>query len=180
MTKILLRVALPLIAAAVVLLATAMLGRWSRDSIRQSYTLPFASIQCLPVPGPEQKDLLAEVQYLAGLPDQLNVLDDGLADQLGEAFGRHPWVESVEGVRVMARRIEVRVKYRRPALAVRFEGGLRAVDGAGILLPITAKTQGLAVYSGNAAPPAGPAGTRWGDSLVEGIARAAAQTGGHE
>jgi len=59
-------------------------------------------------------------------------------------------------------------------LAVSFDGQMRAVDANGILLPATASTDGLPVYSGKAPPPAGPAGTRWGDKTVESSARAAA------
>ena len=176
MSKLALRVLLPVLGAAAVVAGVAALGRWARDALRQDFTLPFSAIQCQPTPGPEQADLLAEVQYLAGMPDQVRLLDDDLADRLRQAFERHPWVESVEEVRIGARRITVQVRYRRPVLAVTVKGQLRAVDASGILLPDSANTRGLPVYSGKAPPPAGPAGAPWGDPMVEGMARAAAQS----
>jgi hypothetical protein len=175
-SKLFVRVLLPLLGAAAVLVGVAALGRWAREALRQEYTLPFAAIQCKPPPGPEQANLLAEVQYLAAMSDQVRLLDEDLAERLCEAFARHPWVETVEEVKVGPRRITVQLRYRRPVLAVPVKGQLRAVDGSGILLPETANTHGLPVYSGNASLPAGPAGTPWGDALVEGMARAAEQT----
>ena len=177
MAKVVLRLLLPMFAAAGVLLAVAILGRWAREGMRDDYKVPFASIHCFPSPGAEQKDLLTEVQYLAGFPDQIRLLDDGLVDRLREAFGEHPWVASVDSVNIKSRRIEVRLRYRHPVLAVPFDGQLRAVDETGVLLPATASTRGLAVYSGKAPAPAGPAGTRWGDKMVEASARAAARGG---
>ena len=169
-----LRLVLPMLAAACVLFGVAILGRWAREGMRDDYQLPFTSIHCVPAPGLEQKDLLAEVQYLAGFPDQVRLLDDGLARQLQEAFDKHPWVLGVNDVIITSRRIEVRLRYRRAVLAVQFDGQMRAVDENGILLPATASIDGLPVYTGKAPPPAGPAGTRWGDKTVEGSARAAA------
>jgi len=175
-----LRLSLPLIAAACVLIAVAMLGRWAREGLRDDYLLPFASIQCLPPPGPEQKDLLAEVQYLAGMSDQVHLLDDDLAERLRQAFAEHPWVAAVDGVNITSRRIEVRLRYRKPVLAVPFEGRVRAVDEYGILLPTTANTMGLRLYDREAAPPAGPAGTAWGDPCVEKAARESASARGNK
>ena len=154
MAKVALRLVLPLFAAAGVLLAVAILGRWAREGMRDDYKVPFASIRCVPEPGSEQSDFLAEVQYLAGLPDQVCVLDNNLADQLRQAFDHHPWVASVGKVSIKARRIQVFLEYRRPVLAVPFDGQLRAVDETGVLLPTTASTAGLRVYAGKAPPPA--------------------------
>ncbi|HMF14057.1 MAG TPA: hypothetical protein VKE94_17195 [Gemmataceae bacterium] len=174
MAKITIRLLFPLLGAVAVLVGVAALGRWARESLRQDYTLPFAGIECLPPPSAEQVNLLAEVQYLAGMPDRVRLLDDDLAERLRQAFVRHAWVESVEEVQVAALRIVVRLRYRRPVLAVPVDGELRAVDGSGILLPATAKTSGLPIYPGVAPSPAGPAGTPWGDSNVEQQARKAA------
>ena len=172
------RVVLPLLGAAAVLAGVAALGRLARDALRQDYAFPFSAIKCQPTPGSEQADLLSEVQYLAGMPDQVRLLDDDLADRLRVAFARHPWVESVEDVQIAPRRITVQVRYRRPVLAVPVKGQLRAVDGFGILLPESANTRGLPLYPGSAPLPAGPAGAPWGDATVESAARAAAQNRG--
>src|SRR6516225_447732 len=173
MARFALRLLLPVLGAAVVLLAVALLGRWASDSLRQDYTLPFTAIACVPPPGPEQAELLGEVQYFARMPDEVPLLDDDLAGRLRHAFERHPWVETVEDVRISPRRITVRISYRKPVLAVETAGQMRAVDKNGILLPATAPTAGLPVFSGTASPPAGPAGSMWGDPGVAAAARAA-------
>jgi hypothetical protein len=179
MPKIVLRIVLPLTAAIAVLLTVELLNRWATTSMGLDSTdeLPFSAIRCPAPPGSEQKDFVAEVQYLSGLPDRVNVLDRQLAEKLHAAFALHPWVESVEDVTVSTQRIAVRLRFRTPLLAVWWDGRLRAVDGSGILLPVTANTKGLPMYSGKAAPPAGPAGTHWGDKAVEERARAAALDG---
>jgi hypothetical protein len=176
MSKSAWRLLLPLAAAALLLLSLGALGRWARESLRQEdrYRISFAAIQCQPPPGPEQADLLSEVQYLSGLSDQLALLDDDLAERLRDAFAKHPWVESVQEVKIAPRRIEVRLRYRKPVLAVQTSGQLRAVGATGVLLPATANTHGLPIFSGTALPPQGPAGTPWGDAAVEAAARAAA------
>src|SRR5262249_36346398 len=133
-----LRLVLPLLATACALFSVAILGRWAREDMRDNYQLPFTSIHCVPAPGLDQKDFLAEVQYLAGFPDQVRLLDDGLAERLRDAFAKHPWVLGVNDVKITSWRIEVRLRYRRAILAVPFDGQMRAVDGNGILLPATA------------------------------------------
>jgi hypothetical protein len=173
MAKLALRFLLPLVGAATVLLMVALLGRWARNSLRQEHTLPFAAIECVPPPGPEHVGLLGEVQYFAGQPDQVRLLDDDLAEHLKAAFARHPWVESVADVRIGPRQITVRLRYRKPVLAVETAGQMRAVDKNGVLLPATANTAGLPVFSGTAPAPAGPAGSLWGDAGVAAAARAA-------
>jgi hypothetical protein len=154
------------------------LGQATRDGVRHldRYTAEFADLDCTPPPGGSRDDFLAEVQYLAGLPDRLRLLNDDLAPRLAEAFARHPWVEQVERVSVVPPgRVQVRLVYRRPVLAVRWQGRLWAVDRHGVLLPATADTEGLPVFAGDAAAPAGPAGTPWGDAAVAAAARTAAQ-----
>ena len=66
----------------------------------------------------------------------------------------------------------IALTYRTPVLAVPVAGAVRAVDRHGVLLPKSARTEGLPVFKEKAAPPTGPAGTRWGDEAVE---RAAAE-----
>ena len=60
----------------------------------------------------------------------------------------------------------------RPLTIVSADGTkLHAVDGTGVLLRPDAPTLGLPVYQGDAKPPQGPAGMRWGDPNVEAVAR---------
>ncbi len=162
------------LGGALVLGGLLLAGRLTRDAVRhdERFTVAFLDIACDPPPGLDRTKFLSEVQYHANLPARLEVLDDTLSRRLAEAFLRHPWVEEVEQVRVFPPgRIEARLHYRRPVLAVPLAGHLRAVDRHGVLLPPSAPTAGLPVFPGLARTPAGPAGTRWGDEAVEEAAR---------
>jgi hypothetical protein len=170
------RLLLPVFGVAIVLACLIALGRRARSDLQavDRYQAPFTAIDCAPPPGQSRLEFLAEVQYLANLPEKLSLLDDDLPGRLAQAFARHPWVEHVDEVKLGAR-VEVRLRYRIPVLAVNVEGRLRAVDAQGILLPATAKTEGLPVFQGTAPPPAGPAGTPWGDKQIMAAARGAAR-----
>jgi hypothetical protein len=156
-----------------------VLGEYAQEQLRDRdrYTLPFADIECLPAPPYQaRRDFLDEVQYLARLPARLRLLDADLPQQLAEGFTQHPWVRKVEQVEVAAKQVRVRLCYRRPALAVRCGERVRVVDEEGVLLPKEAPAEGLPVFADKAPPPAGPAGTRWGDARVEEAARKAGQS----
>ena len=59
------------------------------------------------------------MQFFAGMPDAVCVLDDGLPARLSAAFAKHPWVARVEAVEVVApRRVRVRLTYRTAVLRV--------------------------------------------------------------
>jgi hypothetical protein len=138
------------------------------------YVISFADIECAPSPPGARAEFLDEVQYLAGLPDRVRLLDADLGDRLAEAFARHPRVEKVDRVEVVPpRRVRLHLVFRVPVLAVPLAGRTRAVDRFGTLLPRDTPTEGLPVYAGRAAPPRGPAGTPWGDAAVEAAAREA-------
>jgi hypothetical protein len=173
----LLRALLPLLGALLVLALVCVLGKLAWESLGhlERYQIPFSEIDCPAPPNMGRTTFLDEVQYLSGMPGRLNVLEEGLVGRLAEAFRKHPWVEKVDSVEVQSsQRIAARLTFRKPVLAVPVPAmGLRAVDRHGILLPSTVPTGGLPLYSGSAAPPAGPSGTRWGDPGVEAAARAA-------
>jgi hypothetical protein len=165
-----------LTALSLLLTGLVALGRHALDAlrVRDRCTIPFTAVECAPPPGEARADFLEEVQYLSGLPAKLRLLDEDLARRLATGFALHPWVARVEQVEVMAaRRVRVRLRYRRPVLAVKVGERLRTVDAAGILLPQRAPSAGLPVYVGEAPPPAGPAGMRWGNADVEAAARQA-------
>ena len=167
---ILLLIVLPLLA----IVGLIFLGRQLHDRLRgdERYRIALTEIECPPPTGMEHGDFLAEVQYYSGLPDQLNLLDTELTKRLAEGFAKDPWVEKVERVEVAPPRlVRVRLVYRTPVLAVRYGDELRAVDHHGVLLPATAATDRLPVFPGKAKPPAGPAGSAWGDAAVEEAAR---------
>jgi hypothetical protein len=159
----------PLVGAGLLVLGLIVLGKAARDRLRQhqDYALAVGDIDCPAPPGMRRPEFLAEVQYLGPLPDRLPALDDETAVRLSAAFARHPWVESVEEVRLLPPSgARVRLVFRTPALAVPQPGGTRVVDGHGVLLPAGAPTEGLPVYVGSAPPPAGLAGEPWGDPAV--------------
>jgi hypothetical protein len=189
----------PLLCVGLVLLGLIVLGKLAHDHLRglDRYAIRFTDIDCAPPPGASREDFLGEVQYVSSMPDRLHVLDADLPARLSDAFARHPWVEQVERVEIVPpRNVRVRLVYRTPVLAVpvpesaachcdwidlrgstgqkqRSQRG-RAVDGRGILLPPKAVSADLPVLYGKVAPPAGPAGTPWGDPGVEAAARIAA------
>jgi hypothetical protein len=150
------------------------LGKWGLEQIRAKdrYAVSFADIDCAPPPGLTRAEFLDEVQYESRLPDRLGLLDDDLTEKLMVAFARHPWVERVEDVALQPpRQVRVQLAFREPVLAVSTRDGTVAVDRHGVRLPKTAATLGLPVFEGEARPPQGPAGTRWGDARIEERAR---------
>ncbi len=172
-----LRLTGPLLIVAGLLAGLIVAGLWAKEHIQHldRYHLAFADIACPVPPGSARGDFLTEVQYLGGLPDQLPLLEKDLPERINAAFSRHPWVEYVERVEVKGREVQVRLVFRTPVLVV--APYQRVVDRNGILLPASAPTQGLAVLSVKVKPPAGPAGTAWGDDRVAAAARGAG-TGG--
>jgi hypothetical protein len=175
----------PILGGLALVLGLLALGRGAHTSLRSrdEYTVPFAAIDCTPPGSLSRAEFLAEVQYLARLPDQLRLLDGDLPPLLARAFAAHPWVESVRRVEVhnprASRRpaaVRVEVIYREAVLAVRVAGDempARAVDRRGVLLPARALHPRLPVLQAPVAPPAGPPGTRWGDRCVEAAAATA-------
>ena len=170
------RSALLLLAVAGFLAGLIALGRWGLEQLRghERYLVPVAEIACEPPAGLDRAAFLEQVRfYHPALPERVDLLDEELPQRLKLAFADHPWVEAVDDVAVAPpRQITVRLTYRRPVLAVRWGGELRAVDGHGVLLPKSAPTAGLPVYDGTPAPPRGREGTRWGDPNLEQAARA--------
>jgi hypothetical protein len=166
-----------LLGAALFLFGLVVVGHVLRTHLAGSerFTISFAEIECLPVlPGQDRQEFLNEVQYLAEMPARVRLLEEGVIPRLTAAFLRHPWVERVERISRSQGELRVWLTYRTPVLAVPVDGQLRAVDAHGILLPANADVSALPVFEGPARPPAGPAGTLWGDSRVESAARRAA------
>jgi hypothetical protein len=165
------------LGVALILGGVIFLGRWTLERLRERDRHPFSfvDISCEPPPGLSHADFLDEVQYLGSFPASLHLREPELAQRLARGFALHPWVAKVEKVEVVPPgEVRVRLRYRRPALAVPVAGQLRIVDSQGVLLPRGASGVGVPVYKGKASPPAGPAGTPWGDAAVENAARLAA------
>lgn len=147
-------------------------GRWGLEQLRgrDRYEVAFADIECAPPAGMSRQEFLDEVLYASRLPKRLDLLDDGLPQKLREGFTQHPWVETAEVEIRPPKELRVKLTHRTPVLAVKTDGALRAVDGAGVLLPKNAPTEGLPIYDGAAKAPRGD-GKRWGDPNVEAAAR---------
>src|SRR5436190_11123688 len=134
-------------ASAAVVAALVLAGHWARAWLdrRGHFVIALADIQCSAPPALDRPTFLSEVQYLGGLPDRFSAIDPTLAMQLATAFAAHPWVEHVENLSLRApegpRAI---LSFRTPVLAVNG----RAVDGHGVLLPITAPLSDLIVFRG--------------------------------
>lgn len=177
---------------ALLLAALVWVGQATRRELlfSERYTVPFAAIECATPPALEHTVFLAEVQYLSDLAERLPLLEDGIAQRLADAFARHPWVEKVERVEITPQRqVQVDLVFRTPVLAVltpessvyievpsRETGrkelaGSLAVDGRGVLLPREALNARLPILRGVRKPPAGAAGTPWGDGSVDEAAR---------
>ena len=168
---------LPLLAAVLVLLGLAALGRLASAAVRQQdrYAAAFAEVYCTPPPGMRRDEFLREVQYEADLPDRLNCFDQRLSVRLRNAFAQHAWVEDVERIEVApGRPLRVRLHYRTPVLVVSVGEQVRVVDRHGVVLPRAAETEGLAALRGKVKHRSGPTGTAWADPAV----RAAARTAG--
>jgi len=194
-----------LLGLAIFLAAVAAIAKYTREGLRDSerFTIPFADIDCPAPPAEGRADFLAEVQYLQGLPDRVQLLDNDLAARLAEAFARHPWVEHVDEVRLVPpHKIQVQLSFRTPVLEVMLaEGaaqgeavppearpGLDAntvdeatwvVDAGGVVLPGRGSREPLPVLYATARP-AGLAGQLWGDAKIAAAARLAGALRPHE
>jgi hypothetical protein len=102
-------------SAGLSVLAVLSIGVVAREAVhdRDRFTVSFAEINCTPPPGQERHDFLAEVQYLAGMPDRSSILEEGLASRIADAFARHPCVEEVDRVALLPDRpVSVRLRFR--------------------------------------------------------------------
>ncbi|HZU37210.1 MAG TPA: hypothetical protein VFA18_14910 [Gemmataceae bacterium] len=164
----------PVVAAVLVVFGIIALGRQAAEALRDQghYLLPFTAIDCTPPDRLSHDEFLAEVGFLAGWPDHINLLDEDLPTRLAAAFALHPWVEKVECVEVkLPHQVRVLLTYREPVLHV--AGPNRAVDRNGILLPVTGRSAELPVLVTSVKEPA-VVGKRWDNPGVEAAAATAA------
>jgi hypothetical protein len=179
MMRWLLKMTALLLILGVFLLGLIALGRtaWQQLQEHPRYTIHFADIDCPPPPHRQRAEFLDEVQYLSNLPDHLQLLEEDLSKRLADAFARHPWVEKVERVVLLpTRQVQVRLRYRRPVLAVPLAGQLRVVDAQGVLLPRDTPATRLPVFSGPVPPPRNRAGLPWGNAAIEAAAQKAGRS----
>lgn len=158
------------------------LGRLAQGHLRKEKpaTLPFISVNCDSPPGMSKLDFLGEVQYLAGCPDVIDLNEPDLDKNLVLAFERHPWVAKVDGVECQNEQIHIQLTFRLPVMAVPWSGAdgpFRAVDGQGVLLPMSAMRAGLPVFSTVPTVGADKVGSPWRDPAVQAACRALAKVG---
>lgn len=176
MPRHVIRTSFIVLASCALVAAVIFAGRYAFENLpaEDNSRFPFASIECAVLPKMTTADFLDEVRYVSRLPEEFSLRDKTLARRLATAFEYHPWVQSVERVRVIPPdRVIVELRFRRPVLAVRWKEELRVVDGEGILLPRNASADGLPIYEGTPSAPKGAAGAKWGDA---GIMNAAARS----
>ena len=146
---------------------------------RKQYRMEVSKIEITPdAPRWVPDDLLRQVTERAGLPDSVSLLEDGLVEEIAEAFRLHPWVAEVVSVRKSTpARILVELEYRKPAAMVRMKRGMYPVDSEGTLLPpadfSVSEAQRYPIIRNVQSTPQGPAGMNWGDAGVVGAARLA-------
>lgn len=152
--------------------------RWLPDLTRRpEYRMKADDIQFTESPPWVSQSFLREVIRVGGLPKELSLLDDRLVDQVAAAFQKDAWVERVVSVRKdFTRRLTVVLEYRKPVAFVVTETDRYPVDKNAMLLPPPSFPPGsdeLPIIRNAHSTPQGPAGTAWGDRIVEGAARLA-------
>ena len=152
-------------------------GKIPKLSDQPEYAVTVNNIHISAPPEWVPSDITQQVYNRAGLPDRMSLLDEGLVQQVSDAFRLHPWVKSVERVeKHQPTGVTVALTYRKPVAFVEVPDGLYPIDADGILLPPRDFRQTdvgrypiisrvTSVPSGNGQP--------WDDPVVLGAARLA-------
>lgn len=176
-----------LASAALVVLAALLLPRLKGISPelerRDEYRVKISQIEVDSPPHWVPHDFVAQALDQANLPEELSLLDDRLVADLAEAFRLSPWVEEVVSVRKsFPAKVQVALRFRQPVAMVEVKQGQYPIDAQGVLLPpqdfSVADTRAYPTITGVVSTPQGPAGTAWGDEVVEDAARLAAELAG--
>lgn len=108
------RVLLGITGASLAVAGVMAVGNAARQSLgpEDRYLLSFFEIACPKPPEQDPLEFMGEVQYFGQFSDKLNVLDPTLPDRLRTAFSRHPRVEKVGKITILApRRIIVELTF---------------------------------------------------------------------
>lgn len=150
---------------------------------RADYRVSIRRIEIIPpLPHWVPHNLVEQAARQAGLPDELSLLDDGVAQRVAAAFERHPWVRGAVRVRAsVPARLQVELEYREPVAMVRVRhagrDGLFPIDAEGVILPSAdfppSQIEKYPVIEHVKSSPSGPAGTAWRDLNVLGAAQLA-------
>jgi hypothetical protein len=171
-----------LATAAAVLMAGLFLprlkGLFPDLQQRREYRLAAAQIEISTPPHWVPHDLVEQVIDQANLSRELSILDENVVGEVAEAFRLSPWVDEVVSVtKSYPAKVVVVLNYRRPVAMVEVRQGQYPVDAHGVLLPpqefSVADTHAYPTITGVVSTPQGPAGTDWGDPVVEDAARLA-------
>jgi hypothetical protein len=100
--RVLPRIFLTVVGAALVVVGVIAIGEHLRDSsgAAPSSQLAVTDIECDPPRGKSRGEFLSEVHYYGRLPEKLNAADPDLPDRLRAAFLKHPKVERVDKLTV--------------------------------------------------------------------------------
>jgi hypothetical protein len=165
---------LPLGVGGGLIVAVLLIGSVVRERLRQdgSRVIAFTDIECDPPEGLTRIEFLEQAQYLANLPDQINLLEDDTNTRISEALAMHPLVEKVQRVEQQpGGRLSVQIVYRVAVLVVANPVGV--VDRDGVVLPSSAGRKDLPILRARVTfPMAGP-GQSWGDDTVKAAAAVA-------
>ena len=145
---------------------------------REEYQFETAQIEITPPPRDVPPDIVDQVLSRAKVPKTVSLLDEELTEKIAKAFAAHPWVAEVVSVRKsFPPQVQVELKYREPVAMVEVAGGMYPIDADSVLLPpedfSMADTRRYPVLRGVQTQPQGPAGVRWGDTVVEQAAKIA-------
>ena len=121
---------------------------------------------------------LNQVLKQAEVTEGASVLDRDLAQRLGQAFERHPWVQGPVKVRItIPARVDVQFGFREPIGMVAINDGFYPIDIESRLLPPedfpASEVARFPRIVAVGAPPSGSVGQAWGDERVVGAARLA-------
>jgi hypothetical protein len=166
------------LAGAAFVIGPSLFGFLPDLTQRDEYRFSTSQIQIPDPPRWAPVTLLDQVIEAGGLPEEVSVLDEGLAEQIAAAFEKHPWVEGAVTVEMsVPARIQVMFEYRRPVAMVEVLDGFYAVDDAGVLLPPRdfpeSDVEAYPRIVGMATTPLGGVGSTWGDVRVIGASRIA-------
>jgi hypothetical protein len=170
----LVQLVLPLSAGAALLAVVLLLGGVVRERLRQhgGKVIAFTEIECDPPEGLTREEFLQQVQYLANLPDEINLLDAETSTRIVDALLAHPLVAKVQRVEPLpAGRLRVQLVYRVAVLLVANPAGV--VDRDGVLLPSSTQRKDLPVLRARVAYPMAGPGHPWGDETVKAAAAVA-------
>ncbi len=168
----LLQLGLPLLAGAMLFVGVFYSGRLLGERLKgqDKVVLYFSDLECESPPGLSHAEFLHEVQYLADLPDRLELLEGETPARIARALALHPWVAKVKQVKLSSMgAVRAELVFREPILAA--GAPARVVDGSGILLPRGASTKGLPLLTTKVVPPDGPPGKPWADVRVQAAAQ---------